>query len=284
MTNPHLQVIEAAVSSDKALAKLYASNIGTKARPKGDIMSAYRRAKTDLFGNVGRPAAHRILSAYRDEVSAAARAGAQRAVEIGREQAQRTAEALNIRMGLASTGRLIDETVTRVLNVVDGQIRAIESGTLTEAQVLGDEGRVGLFAPGVVQREAANAYANLAALLFGQMVFVGPDVQGNLAFWRKQAIAAIDNKTTPCCLNVHGQTVPVDGFYTTTAPPAYAREQERPPFHDSCRTAQTLVPVEMAADDLTADMIRAARLEESLRGTPGYEVPKFINAFTRIRR
>lgn len=289
MANPHLQVIEAAVATDKALGRLFASSIGSKSKPKGEMVGAYRAAREKLAGNVNKPAAGTILNEYRSQISNAARDGARQAAEIARQQAQRTGEVLNIRLGtVMNMERLINETATRVLVVVDGQVRAIQSGTLTEAQVLGDEvsGRVGLFAPGAVQKEASSAYADLAALLFGQLVFVSPDVRGGggASPYLRQAVAAIDNLTTPCCLGVHGQVVGLDDPFYTPDPPAFARYQDRPPFHAHCRTATTLVLREMAEDDLTADMVKAAKLEEKLRGTKGYELPKYVNAFTRIRR
>lgn len=284
MANPHLQIIQAAVASNKQLGVLFNQAIGTKEHPRGALLNAFRQARQNLRGNVGKPVASVILNQYRAEVVESVRAGARRAVEVGREQAKKNALALGVSIFPTSQGDLlITQAVNSVSKVVDNQITAMQSGLLTEAQVLGEEGQVGLFAPGAIQRETANSFANLAALIFSVLMLGRLDTPGSTSPFLRQAIAAIDNKTTPCCLGVHGQTVELDQPFTTPDPPAFARVQDRPPFHWNCRTAQGLVLREMAQDDLTQIMRQAAALERQLRGTADYTVPTYINAFTRFR-
>lgn len=54
---------------------------------------------------------------------------------------------------------------------------------------------------------------------------------------QKQAIAAIDNRTTDCCLRVHGQITDLDQPYKLTGQPRFASEMMFPSFHWRCRTS-----------------------------------------------
>ncbi len=285
MANPHLEIIRAAIAANVDLGTLFGSVLGSRAHPRGQVLSAYRAARSALRGAVNTPAAGAVLRELKAAVLDAVAGGGRQAVSIGVGQAERNAEAL----GLAVRTWLGGETLTgRALAAIgallDAQAGAVQSGLLTEAQVIGGEGAaVGLLTPTVVQREAANQFAALAGLGLAGTLFPGALLGGGEAVFRRQAIAAIDGLTTPCCLGVHGQVVGMDEPFTTTGPPAYARQQDRPPFHHRCRTATALVMVEMAGDDLTEDMLRAAALEAQLRGTAGYSLPDYISAFTRIR-
>lgn len=84
--------------------------------------------------------------------------------------------------------------------------------------------------------------------------------------WRKQAIAAIDERTTDCCLRVHGQIQPLDKPFILTGTPRYADEMKAPPFHDYCRTVQALYVEEFEVQGATTDEMRdAARAELKAR-------------------
>jgi hypothetical protein len=92
----------------------------------------------------------------------------------------------------------------------------------------------------------------------------------------RQSVAVVDERTTPCCLGVHGQIVEMIQPFYTPDPPAWTDYQERPPLHDYCRTSTVLVFRAVADDDLTRDMRVAAALERQMREKPGYT--------SRIRR
>ena len=129
--------------------------------------------------------------------------------------------------------------------------------------------------------EAANQMANAAALATQNVVQVSLAAAGAFSDFVRQAVAAVDERTTPCCLGVHGQVRDLDEWYETPDAPAYAERQKRPPFHDYCRTSQVLVIRTVAEDDLTRRMRRAATLEMVLRGRPDYRAPHPADAFTR---
>jgi hypothetical protein len=84
--------------------------------------------------------------------------------------------------------------------------------------------------------------------------------------WRKQVIAAIDERTTDCCLQVHGQIQDLDEPFHLTGTPRYSDYEQHPPFHDFCRTAETLWMERFEAVGITTDEMReAARAELEAR-------------------
>lgn len=76
--------------------------------------------------------------------------------------------------------------------------------------------------------------------------------------WRKQAIAAIDERTTDCCLRVHGQVQDRDKPFRLTGTPRFSDQKQNPPFHRYCRTATTLWIEEFEAVGVTTDEMRSA--------------------------
>jgi hypothetical protein len=69
--------------------------------------------------------------------------------------------------------------------------------------------------------------------------------------YQKQAIATLDERTTDCCLRVHGQTQPIDEPFKLTGTPRYADEIQDPPFHwyaiiagEMCITDRGPIPIE----------------------------------------
>jgi hypothetical protein len=88
--------------------------------------------------------------------------------------------------------------------------------------------------------------------------------------FKKQAIAAIDDRTTDCCLRVHGQIQPMDQPFRLTGKPRFADRLQGPPFHWRCRTATTLYTQEMEAVGVpTPAMVDAARAELRAREQTG---------------
>jgi hypothetical protein len=79
----------------------------------------------------------------------------------------------------------------------------------------------------------------------------------------KQAVAAIDQDTTNCCLRVHGQIQPLGDPYELKGTPRFAPKIAFPPFHWNCRTSSTAYhrDFERGAQVTTTDMRRAARAE-----------------------
>lgn len=91
--------------------------------------------------------------------------------------------------------------------------------------------------------------------------------------FQRQAIAAIDEHTTECCLRVHGQIVGLDEPFHLTGQPRFAPYVQNPPFHFQCRTSQALYLPEMEAIGVpTGEMRDAAQAELSARKRTGRRV------------
>lgn len=77
-----------------------------------------------------------------------------------------------------------------------------------------------------------------------------------------QAIAAIDQNTTDCCLQVHGQIQPLDKPFILYGTPRFADKLDSPPFHWNCRTATSLYTQRMESIGISTDEMKAAAAAE----------------------
>ena len=145
-------------------------------------------------------------------------------------------------------------------------------------------------APPFLRDEAVRAVNATAPALFNgryegydfAQFGIGARVRDLLSEWGRQAVAVIDERTTDCCLRVHGQWQAMGDDFTLAGTPRYADTQPRPPFHKWCRTATALVQRKYAADDLTQQMRDAARAELNARTQrPRRKVITPANAFSR---
>lgn len=131
-------------------------------------------------------------------------------------------------------------------------------------RLIGDETRQGIVRPWPFIVQGALAIITVGALAYKSKVERTAEVTKTV--FLRQAIAAIDKRTTECCLNVHGQTVGMDKPFKLTGTPRFADELMAPPFHwGACRTVQALVRPVDKADDLTERMLAAAEREEAAR-------------------
>ena len=90
----------------------------------------------------------------------------------------------------------------------------------------------------------------------------------------KQVVAALDHRTTDCCLRAHGQVVSFSQKFKLTGTPRFADELEWTPFHHYCRSSIVLY-LPGYDDGLTERMVKDARtvLEERARGINKYRHP-----------
>jgi len=150
-----------------------------------------------------------------------------------------------------------------VLAVYDAQAANVRGLALQgdEAMILGDETRVGALGPGVVTRETTKWLAVAAVSAWSRVTTDNVSrVSGQEDFLR-QAVAAVDKRTTDCCLRVNGQVVALDEPFHLTGTPRYADDQFSPPFHPACRTAQALVRRADMGDDVTQRLRATAKAE-----------------------
>jgi hypothetical protein len=103
------------------------------------------------------------------------------------------------------------------------------------------DGRASVWAMAGVQaakEETQNLWAMAGGLVGGYLALFN-ETQSEVNY-QKQAIAAIDERTTDCCLRVHGQIQPLDEPFQLDGTPRYADEVQDPPFHWYCRSSETL--------------------------------------------
>jgi hypothetical protein len=144
--------------------------------------------------------------------------------------------------------------------------------------------------PPYLRDEGVRAVSAAAPALFGTrfegydfaQFGIGARVREVMREWGRQVVAVVDERTTPCCLNAHGQWQAMGDDFVLTAQPRYADRMPHPPFHRWCRSATALVQRQYAADDLTARMREAARAELNARTKkPRRQVINPANAFSR---
>jgi hypothetical protein len=102
--------------------------------------------------------------------------------------------------------------------------------------------------------------------------------------YQKQAIATIDERTTDCCLQVHGQIQPIDEPFILPGSPRYADEIQDPPFHWYCRTSEALYHPSFEEIGIpTETMERQAQKEITARAESKKRVPIYPSHATAQR-
>ena len=285
MANPLKQSIAQAGRDSRAMADIF-GRLGNTAHPRGGVLTAYRKALRALRGAlkpleepggyIFRATTDGILAGLRAEIYVHIDEALQAGANAGYLSAERQlsyydipSRAINI--GIISVAPAIDA----VMGEVDRQIDAARSMLMVGAAltlILGDRTRQGILRPAPVVRDAARWIAAIRARAFTRTV--QESSSAGAGRFQKQAIAALDERTTECCLNVHGQIVDLDKPFHLTGTPRYADYIDAPPFHDWCRTAVVLYRSEYD-EGLTEEMRAAARKikEERAAGGTGARHP-----------
>jgi len=263
----HRQAVDFATRTGNHVGSLFA-RMGSADHPRGAVMKAYRTARQGLAGNLNRPGVvGSVLYTLQAEVRDAMRDLLQSAAGAGSDQAGRSLAVYGIPNthagGPAPTGL---EAVAAVVNAQVTNVQTMaNAGLADEGLILGDEVRVGLLSPGPVLREGARWIETDAVGLFFAAILASLGQAGDQEGYLKQAVAAIDQVTTDCCLRVNGQVQPLNKDFHLTGEPRYADYLPNPPFHWSCRTDPALVLVRDAQDELTQGMRQAGQDEINAR-------------------
>lgn len=293
MANPLLFSIRQAERDNRKLKSLFGRSIGSKAKPRGAILSAYRQGRRQiaqlLKGNASDIEVSNALSDFSLNVSVIIDDAVRQAIELGRASsvAQLAAyadegvsflasrQSPNLQLFTASPRAAIERQMT--------VIRGLLASNASIEEIVGDDVRLGVMQPAPVQRDTANFTAIAAAAGFSYWLNGSQPETRPQSVFMKQAIAGIDERTTDCCLRVHGQVQPIDKPFELRGTPRYADKVQNPPFHNYCRTSTALY-MEQWDDGLTEQMRQAARLETEARDKANYKAPHPANAFTRVRR
>ena len=247
--NPYRAAIKSARHVDRELARMFALYLGSVEHPRGQVVSAYRsarRAMRQAYRRGGFRQMAELLDTLRNLRQQVMNIGAVAMLEAA-QLGQFSAD-LQV-MAYQEAGETLEparEAVSREALMagwaatIDGQIDVVQALILSEAEealVLGDEERGGALQAAPIQREGSKwlAYATAAAY----MAWLQGRQRRETRF-RKQAVAVIDNRTTDCCLRVHGQIVDMNGKFVLTGTPRFADRMAVPPFHWYCRSSLEL--------------------------------------------
>lgn len=271
MSAAHERTVDAALDANEEMLRLFRL-IGSADDPDGRILAAYRDARMVLDNPAAlenRALVANVLARLRREIEAEAGSLIDAGLDLGAAQARTQLRAYGLLAGQAPRA-LRDEIRDALVGAVAGLVvvqaaraaTAALSGAAPE-ELVGDGTRMGILSPGEVMISARDAIARASYGAYDYAVAETTQASGER--WFKQVVAAIDERTTDCCLQLHGVAVPMDEDFDVEGEPRYADQQAGPPFHWGCRSALALVTEADVADDLTGRMQGAARAEISSR-------------------
>jgi len=234
-------------------------------------MRAYLAARLALKDNLERIViVQDILGGLQNQVSLGMREILIVAGGVGNDQAGKSLAAYGIpSVFVGNPGAAGLEAVNSALNAQVTSVQALAMSGADDALILGDETRSGMLTPGPVIREGSRWITLDVVAAYVESIGYSLGRAGDRDGYLKQAIAAIDHKTTDCCLRVHGQVQPLDEDFHLTGEPRYADYLPYPGFHWWCRTATALVSRQDVEDQLTQQMRDAGQAELAAREETG---------------
>lgn len=245
--NALYNAIMAAVDANAEIKKL-ADNIYNQDNQKLALAATYRTARLAvemaLQGNDKLRVIREIMADMKTSLSRSITTDLRAAQQAGLENAARQLNGYGIKVTDAvvletEIADVLEKAVGAVMASLDSQqatIEAILMAGLEESLILGGETQQGLLKP----KPVADAGAFWATALFHDAFGYSTAVHGKSMNFRKQAIAALDLRTTDCCLRVHGQIREMDNDFKLTGTPRFADEMAWSPFHHRCRTSIAL--------------------------------------------
>jgi hypothetical protein len=240
--NPLEQAVHSGIRMNGRIGDLLA-RIGNEAHPRGDLTTDYRNARRslELVLQQDNPLddVRDILRNLERQLRADLAAIFVYAMSLGRQEAERQLQFYNVRPDALDSITLTTQTQSAqdaVMSRFDAQKAAIIALLLmgaSAAQIIGEAERVGVF--------SAAEFTNVASYWSTRLVW---DSFDNSLFntakrfnYQKVAVAVLDERTTDCCLKVHGQVVPFRDKFHLTGTPRFADHMSWPAFHWYCRTS-----------------------------------------------
>lgn len=292
----HRRAVRAALSVEGQLRGLFAS-LGSAEHPNGRVLRAYRVARRALRsrGGLEPVAVAETLGELRGSMVRIASETLREAAAAGARSARAQLEGYGVTVRPAVYN--IQPALLGWLGSVDSQAQAVTAAVTAGMErelITGDQEQPGLLNPSGPVREGARWAAVVAQAAWWQ--WVSGSVGGGTVGDRpqrgrsapdellKQTVAAIDERTTECCLMAHGQVVALDGEFELRGRPRYADRLAWTPFHWYCRSSVALVRRRDAADELSRQMIEAALAELQARGEKGRDRVEIHPADARSRR
>jgi hypothetical protein len=249
------------------------ARFGTAAHPRGFVLSAYRNAGRGITQALKedhpQPAVQEVMRGLRVQLQADIRTELADMQALGGEEASRQLSfygaqqpGISNPIGLSTQ---LDNAMAAILSLVDAQTLVIRALVTSQAEL--EQILAVLRAQNVI---SSSSYWS-AKLAWDAFAF---KVEQQPRQFSKQAIAGLDERTTDCCLRVHGQVVPLNGKFSLTGFPRFADKMDWSPFHWYCRTSVALY-LPAFDNGLTAAMRDGADqiLRERAAGGSGHRHP-----------
>lgn len=243
--NPLARSQKSALKMNDEIGNLFTA-VGTQAHPRGFVSTAYRNAKRAMTSALqeGDPtaAARDVFQGLRSTIRSASLSLFNDAQLLGMEESARQLKYYDIASDtrLARADRLMSGVaLDAILARIDAQDATVRALILTGAdpvQIIGDDERAGILRPS----DLAPAISSMAATLVWNAFSDWTYSYSSDVTFRKQVIAALDARTTDCCLRAHGQIQPLDKPFKLTGEPRFADQMDWSPFHWYCRTSISL--------------------------------------------
>jgi hypothetical protein len=262
--NPLEMSVQIAEKTGEKLGKVFA-RAGNSEHPNGDIMKAYRNTIRALRGAENHDATREIMSGLEGQVEFYARRYLNEGLVIGLQSAQAQLGAYDRKAPDVLMDR---DLLERGIEAIQAAVKTQASTAISLAAIggdpsliYGDDERHGAVRPKPILDAISLWIVTLSSLQWASVV------QSTGTEFKKQAIAAIDERTTDCCLRVHGQVVGLNEKFHLTGTPRYADYLDWSPFHWWCRTSVALYLPEY--DDGLTERMKATSAEELARIAAG---------------
>ena len=260
----HRKALEVAVEAQTDLTRIL-SSMGSRVRPDGVIYSAYSRARRLISANAqDKSAVEDIIANFRESIEAQIAALINAGADLGYDSADKSTEIYGLRTPKGSRGELPairrTEAIAIAMGIVDTQLNStrllIASGNDDPETIIGTDQQPRHFNPAVTAREVSALVPALMLSAWDLYVSYAVTERGLPFDFYKQAIAALDNRTTDTCIGVHAQYQPVDDPFILGG--EFPGEKLYPPFHYWCRTVTALVLAQDVEDEMTELMRESA--------------------------
>lgn len=247
--NPLVAAHNSAVRMNATIGDFMART-GSSTHPRGFVTTAYRNARRALQSalqeNDSRPAARDVFAGLKATVRSAALAQLLEAQQAGMNESVKQLALYGVDGGVPYQTQhsydVANGAADAIIAKIDEQEKLCDLMLLTGAtheKIIGDENRVGVLRASDVAVTVGTWAAVCLWDAFSAWTNSRASVVRGYAY-QKQVVAALDARTTDCCLKAHGQIQPMDQAFHLTGTPRFADYVDWTPFHWNCRTSIAL--------------------------------------------
>lgn len=281
--NAHEEAVNSGIKANEEIASII-ERMGNSNAPNGVILTTYQQGQRALIQALGesdpQQATHEVMSEMRSSLRRRFDDLYRTSQTFGEDEAFRQLRLYQDKVRRRGKGIDLSEQLSTAKKATlarfDNQAATIETLVMTNAteeEIIGDEDKAGILRPSDLLITGAFYIALLLWDSFGNYV----TNYGTLDY-QKQVVAALDLRTTLCCIHAHAQIKPFERPFETLYPPAYAGEQDAPPFHYWCRSAMVLYSPQFETG-ITQQMLDGAQMILAELAAGGVKFRHPVDAF-----